>query len=78
MSDPLVGKAMDDAKAIFDEHLGNLPELLAKALRVGINTGPSAGLVAAWCSENPRAAAMIVGAVAMVAARQLNAERGKR
>ena len=70
-----VVRAMRDAKAILERDLGDLPQLLAKLLRAGIDTGPSAPMVSGWCAENAAAAARVVGAMAMIAAAQLNAGR---
>lgn len=72
---PSVHVAMEQAAKIFDENLGDLPALLAKVSRGGIRTGPSAPMVAAWVEANPRAAALIVGAVAMVQAARINEDR---
>lgn len=61
---------------VLEDNLGNLPRMLAKLLRAGIETGPRAPMVAAWCRDNPAAAAAIVGAVATAKAMRLNAPFG--
>lgn len=71
MSEALT-KAMDGARQIFDDNLGELPRLLAKTakLRAALGADPSViaiNVVSAWCAEHPLESARIVGAVAMVA-----------
>lgn len=65
---------MDEAHAVFNDRLGDLPRLMAKTVRLrhalkAENPDATPVQIAhVWCAEHPLDAARIVAAVAMVAA----------